>query len=133
MPKRPTVIKMENCSPKLIGSIGTQKGEQAQMALRLAREHEVQPEQVAHCLDGVPHPVFGRNKRFVILNEPGKADEPLLAKLHSKGNIEIIPHKYIGSALHPLSKPDKPRYVHFYILPKGKAKEKLLPPDLSKE
>ena len=107
--------------PELLGSVGNRKGSQALMALRLAQKHQVSVDRVSHCLDGVPHPQFGKNLRFKIVNESGKLDQPLLVQVRQDGSQEVLAVKYLGSARHlTLSKPNRPRFVHFYITAKRK-------------
>ncbi len=84
-----------------------------EMRRRLAKEFKVKPGEIGFCVDKERHHIFGHNAGFVATREKGKPHaDPILAVKRREGGIELVPHTYIGSRIHPF---DSTKFVHFYF------------------
>lgn len=106
-----TVHEIEIPRNRLTRAIKPTAGQFIRRAREVAVKKGFKPHQVTYCIDGVPHSFFGRNKRFVLMQDEKKPDAVYLAKEHKKG-IEVLPATYLGSALIK-GTISAPRYVHF--------------------
>ncbi|MFH0714041.1 MAG: hypothetical protein V1722_05485 [Candidatus Micrarchaeota archaeon] len=89
----------------------------AEQFIRRAREVAAkkgfQPHQITFCIDGVQHSSFGRNKRFVLMQDRHTPEAIYFAKKYKKGT-EVLPAAYLGSA-HIKGTNAATRYVHFVV------------------
>ncbi|MBI4406764.1 hypothetical protein HY571_02525 [Candidatus Micrarchaeota archaeon] len=84
-----------------------------EMRRRLAKEFGTNTSEIGYCIDRERHGTLGHNAGFAAMREKGKIKaDPVLVIKRREGGIELVPHTYIGSRMHPF---DSSKYVHFYL------------------